>query len=228
AEPERATAGPEQRDGRGSRRVRTDRVNDKVGAGAHRLLEHGRLDDRVREQSRPRAALLTRFADDDPARAVETRDDGGEHPDRPGAEDDDRAGKGKRAQPERVDAGCDGLGEHGDVGVEVVLDDMDAACRHCDELSEPARARAADELAVLADVLGSRAAARTDAARDLWVHGHAAADEVLATASRVDHLPDELVAHDQRWCAARTPGRDTLDVAAADPGALDPDQHLAF
>src|SRR5205823_11349536 len=139
------------------------------------------------EESRPRAALLARFADDDPARAVETRDDGGEHSDRPGAEDDDRAGKDKRAQPERVDAGGDGLGEHRDVGVEVALDDMDAARRHCDEFAEPARARAADEPAVLADVLGSRAAARTDAARHLLVHGHAAADEAPATGSSVDH-----------------------------------------
>ena len=105
---------------------------------------------------------------------------------------------------------------------------MGAARRHCDELAEPARPRAADELAILAHVLGSRAAAQTDAARDLWVDGHATADEVLATGSRFDHLPDEFVAHDQRRCAAWAPGRDTLDVAAADPGALDPDQDLAF
>ena len=44
----------------------------------------------------------------------------------------------------------------------------------------------------------------------------------------VDHLADQLVAHDQRRRAARAARGDALDVAAADPGALDPDQHLAL
>ena len=120
------------------------------------------------------------------------------------------------------------LGQHGQLGVERVVDDVDAAHRNGDELAEAAGARAADELAVLADVLEAGAAAQADAARHLRVHRHAAADEALAAGRGVDDHADELVPHDQRRRAARAPRRDALDVAAADPGALDPDQHLAL
>ena len=64
-------------------------------------------------------------------------------------------------------------------------------------------------------------------ARDLRVHGHAAADERLGAGRSSRHLADQLVAHDQRRRPARAPRRDALDVAAADPGALHADQDFA-
>ena len=87
---------------------------------------------------------------------MQAGDDGGEHPDRPGAEHDDRPRQRERAEPERVDAGGERLGQHRELGVEPVVDEVDAAHRHGDELAEAARPRAADELAVLADVLRAR------------------------------------------------------------------------
>ena len=78
------------------------------------------------------------------------------------------------------------LGQHRDVGVERVVDEVDAAHRHRDELAEAAGPCPADELAVLADVLEPGAAARGRAARHLRVHGHAAADERPRLPARAD------------------------------------------
>ena len=71
------------------------------------------------------------------------------------------------------------LGQHRDVGVQLVVDHVDAGHRHRDELAEAAGAAPADELAMLADVLRPGAAGEARSARDLRVHRHAAADERL-------------------------------------------------
>ena len=88
----------------------------------------------------------------------------------------------------------------------LIVDQVDARRRHRDELAEAAGAAAADELAVLADVLRPGAAARGrpgTAPAGSPPRGGRRAPRPPAAA--VDHLADQLVTHDQRRRAARAP-----------------------
>lgn len=85
----------------------------------------------------PLATLIARLADDDPTGAQETGDDARESPDRAGAEDDHGPRQGDRAQPKCVDARRQGLRQNCDIGRQLVVDDVDAARRHRDELPNP-------------------------------------------------------------------------------------------
>ena len=93
--------------------------------------------------------------------------------------------------------------------------------RHRDELAEPARAAFRRRARGAGRCSPTPNGSQATSAGDLRVHRHAAADERLGPGRRRRHLADQLVPHDQRRRPARAPGRDALDVAAADPGALD-------
>ena len=191
------------------------------------MLELVRMDRRVRDGNGPAAALVVRLADDESSGAEQAGDDAGQRADRPGAEHDHGCRQRQRAQPERVDARGNGLGEHRDVGVQPVVDHVDARRRHRDELAEAAGAAPADQLAMLANVFGSRAAVEAGSAGDLRVHRHSATGEGLRPRRGSGHLADQLVTHDQRRRTARASRRDALDVAAANADPLHADQDFA-
>ena len=118
------------------------------------------------------AAAGVDVADGDPARADQAQHLRHQHADRPGAEHDrgwarsdpaqERARRARTWRAARPDA---------ERRVEAVRQDMEAAGGTDSQLAEAARPRAADQLAVLADVLAARPAGRAGAARDLRVDG---------------------------------------------------------
>ena len=184
AEPERAPARLQQRDRGSPRGVGSDGVDDERCALAPRTGEqpvrelfgtHRRVGDGLG----PGAAFVIRLADENPHGAEEARDDAGQRPYRPGAQYDHGSGKRERAEPKRMDARCNRLGQHRNVGGQLVVDDVSATRRNRDELAEPTGPCSPDELAVLTDVLVAGTAARAQPAGNLGVHRDAATDERL-------------------------------------------------
>ena len=80
-------------------------------------------------------------------------------------------GAERPARAARVHAGGQRLGEHGEHRVDALRQHVHAAQRHRQLLAEAARARSADHLAVLADVLAPRPAGAAQPARHLRIDG---------------------------------------------------------
>ena len=120
------------------------------GRGEQRVRQLFGTHRRVGDGLGPGAAFVIRLADENPHGAEEARDDAGQRPYRPGTQYDHGSGKRKRAEPKRMDARCNRLGQHRNVGRQLVVDDVSATRRNRARTRRthravfPRRARGAD------------------------------------------------------------------------------------
>jgi hypothetical protein len=169
------------------------------------------------------------LADDDEAGAGMANDGGRHQPDRARARDQDVLAEDRERQ-RRVDGVAERIEDRRDLLVDARPVVPDVRHRQGDVLGERTVASDPQSDRVGAEVAPAGKAVTAATADDVTLAAHEIAwPEIADVAADLDDLADELVTHDERrpdrFGSPRVPARD-VEVGAADPRPVDPDQHV--